>query len=83
MFRIVCFLTLMIIFAWSIAFGTRPKPVAAEPVHDQGGIAPEQIKHACAMCRNCCNRCNTQDLCCCHTSDRCTCKPDDPTRDPR
>ena len=48
-------------------------------VHADGGIPEDQIKHRCAMCVNCCHKCQTEDRCCCWTSDRCTCPPKDPT----
>ena len=95
MFRTFAAVLLVFIFAWGVAFGSRKGPATAEPatapspaaaapeVHDHGGLPPEAIKHSCATCRNCCTKCNTNDLCCCVTSSHCSCPPPDPTRGQR
>jgi hypothetical protein len=46
------------------------------------GADPREVKpiHSCHMCRDCCEKCNVKDECCCKHSDKCPCPPKDPTR---
>lgn len=47
------------------------------------GPAPKRITHDCSMCKNCCDKCNVEDKCCCKHVDKCSCPPPaSPTRNP-
>lgn len=83
-------LALSLIFFVVLLFEIEHPPIGAGPVLraalDSGwrpGPAPKRIAHDCSMCKNCCDKCNVEDKCCCKHVDKCPCPPPaSPTRNP-